>query len=145
MPELTPPRSLWQEMVAVLRGEMRDYTRGNTFRAILLLAIPMVLEMLMQSVFELVDAYFVGKLGAAALNAVGAGASLLIIVLAIAFGMTMGVTAMIARRIGENDPEGAGNVAFQSIAVAVGISIPIALVGIFLRPKCCVPLPRRNR
>ena len=90
-----PQESFWQEMIAVLRGRMRDYTRGNIFRAILLLAIPMVLEMLMQSIFELVDAYFVGKLGAAALNAVGAGASLIVIVLAIAFGMTMGVTAMV--------------------------------------------------
>ena len=127
--------SFWQEMIAVLRGRMRDYTRGNIFRAILLLAIPMVLEMLMQSIFELVDAYFVGKLGAAALNAVGAGASLIVIVLAIAFGMTMGVTAMVARRIGEKDPDGAGNVAFQAIMAAIGISVPIALVGIFLAPQ----------
>lgn len=124
-----------QEMVAVLRGEMRDYTRGSILRAILLLAVPMVMEMLMQSIFELVDAYFVGKLGAAALNAVGAGASLIIIVLAIAFGMTMGVTAMVARRIGEKDPEGAGNVAFQSIMAAIGISVPIALIGVFLAPQ----------
>ena len=130
-----PSRSLWQEMIAVLRGEMRDYTRGNILRAILLLAVPMVLEMLMQSIFELVDAYFVGQLGPAALNAVGAGASLIIIVLAIAFGMTMGVTAMVARRIGEQDREGAGNVAFQSIMAAVGISIPIAIVGILMAPQ----------
>ena len=133
MPE--PSRSLWQEMFAVLRGEMRDYTRGSILRAVLLLAVPMVTEMLMQSIFELVDAYFVGKLGAAALNAVGAGASLIIIVLAIAFGMTMGVTAMVSRRIGEKDPEGAGNVAFQAIMAAVGISVPIALIGVFLAPQ----------
>ena len=130
-----PPRSIWQEMTAVLRGEMRDYTSGSIFRAILLLAVPMVLEMLMQSIFELVDAFVVGKLGPAALNAVGAGASLVIVVFAIAFGMSMGVTAMVARRIGEKDSEGAGNVAFQSIVAAIGISVPIALIGIFLAPE----------
>lgn len=130
-----PQQSIWQEIVSVLRGHMRDYTRGSIFRAIVLLAIPMVLEMLMQSIFELVDAYFVGQLGAEALNAVGAGASLIILVLAIAFGMTMGVTAMVARRIGEKDPDGAGKVAFQAIAVAVGVSIPIAIGGILFAPQ----------
>ena len=127
--------TLWQEIRAVLRGEMRDYTRGSLLRAIVLLALPMVLEMLMQSVFELVDAFFVGQLGPEALNAVGAGASLIILVFAVAFGMTMGVTAMVARRIGEKDPEGAGNVAIQGILAAVAVSVPIALVGLFFAPQ----------
>ena len=104
-------------------------------RAIVLLAVPMVLEMLMQSVFELVDAYFVGRLGANALSAVGAGAALIILVLAIGFGLGMGVTAMIARRIGEKDVHGAGVVALQAIVVCLAISIPISLAGIFFAPE----------
>ncbi len=135
-PLLPPDRaSLWTEVRLVLRGGHKDYTQGSMARAICLLAIPMVLEMLMQSVFELVDAYFVGKLGAEALNAVGAGASLIILVLAIGFGLSMGVTAMVARRIGEKDPEGAGLVAFQALVTGGVIALPISVAGIFFAPE----------
>ncbi len=104
-------------------------------RSILLLAIPMVLEMLMQSVFELADAYFVGQLGATALGAVGAGASLIILVFAVGFGLAMGVTAMVARRIGEQDPKGASTVAMQAIIVCAVVSIPLAIPGLFFAPE----------
>ncbi len=126
---------LWAELVAVVRGEMRDYTRGSMARNIVLLAIPMVLEMLMQSVFELADAYFVGQLGPAALGAVGAGASLIIIVFAIGFGLAMSVTAMVARRIGEGNSEGASQVAMQSIIAVVAVSIPFAVLGALYAPE----------
>ena len=128
-------RTLWAEALDILRGEQRDYTRGKLARNIVLLAVPMVLEMLMQSVFELADAYFVGMLGPAALGAVGAGASLIILVFAIGFGLAMGVTAMVARRIGEKDPEGAAAVAVQAIIAVVVVSIPLAVCGILFAPQ----------
>ena len=103
--------------------------------AIVLLAIPMVLEMLMQSIFELVDAYFVGRLGADALAAVGVTGTLLILVLAVGIGLSMATTAMVARRIGEKDEEGAGVAAVQGLLIAGAISIPVSLVGIFFAPE----------
>ena len=101
MSELQEHTPFWAEVRSVIRGGTPDYTTGSMARALELLAVPMVLEMLMQSVFELVDAYFVGRLGANALSTVGAGAALIILVLAIGFRLGMGVTAMIAPRIGE--------------------------------------------
>ena len=127
--------TFWQEVRGVLRGEHRDYTSGSMARAIILLAVPMVLEMLMQSIFELVDVYFVGRLGAEALTAVGAGAALIILVFAVGFGLSMGVTAMIARRIGQKDPEGAGVIAIQALVACGMVSIPISLAGIFFAPE----------
>ena len=96
----------------------------------MLLAIPMVLEMLMQSVFELADIFFVSRLGAEAVAAVGIVASLLIFVFAIGIGLSMATTAMVARRIGEKDPRAASATAFQAILLAIGISVPIAVLGI---------------
>ena len=127
--------TLWAEVIGVLRGDLRDYTRGSMARNIVLLAIPMVLEMLMQSVFELADAYFVGQLGAAALGAVGAGATLIILVFAIGIGLAMGVTAMVARRIGEQDRGGASAAAMQAIVVVLVVSIPLAVAGILFAPQ----------
>ncbi len=124
--------TLWAEVIGVLRGDLRDYTRGSMARNIVLLAIPMVLEMLMQSVFELADAYFVGQLGAAAL---GAGATLIILVFAIGIGLAMGVTAMVARRIGEQDRGGASAAAMQAIVVVLVVSIPLAVAGILFAPQ----------
>lgn len=130
----TQPR-FWREVRDVFKGAHRDYTTGSITRAIVLLAIPMVLEMLMQSIFELVDAYFVGRIGADALAAVGVTGTLLILVMAIGIGLSMATTAMVARRIGEKDPEGAGLAAFQGLVVSAAISIPISLLGIFLAPE----------
>ena len=130
--EQHPP--LWQEVRNVLKGGHKDYTTGSMGRAIILLAIPMVLEMLMQSIFELVDAYFVGQLGADALAAVGVAGTLLILVLAIGFALSMAVTAMVARRIGEKDEEGAGVASFQALVAGAAISVPVSLLGIFFAP-----------
>ena len=104
-------------------------------RAVILLAVPMVLEMLMQSVFELADIYFVGRLGPMALSAVGAAAALIILVFAIGFGLSMGVTAMVARRIGEKDNDGASITAFQALVACAAVSIPISLIGILFAPE----------
>ena len=134
-PEQAADQPFWLEVRAVLRGQHRDYTTGSMARAIVLLAIPMVLEMVMESVFELADIYFVGRLGPEAISAVGAAAALIILVFAVGFGLSIGVTAMVARRIGEKDPEGAGVVSFQAIVACGAISIPISLAGIFFAPE----------
>ena len=122
-------------MRAVFRGAHKDYTTGSIGRAIVLLAVPMVLEMLMQSVFEVVDIYFVGRLGADAVAAVGLTGSLLILVLAVGFGLSMATTAMVARRIGEKDAEGAGVAAFQAFLAGGALSIPISVLGIVFAPE----------
>ena len=105
----TNQNGIWQAVRASLRGTQEDYTSGSLTRAITLLAIPMMLELLMESTFTLVDTYFVGKLGADAVATTGLSGAL--IVFAIAIGLSMGATA--TRRIGEGDNEGAGVAAGQ--------------------------------
>jgi putative MATE family efflux protein len=129
-----PPTStavpLWAEVRAALRGAPRDYTTGSLGRAVALLAIPMVLEMSMQSVFAVVDVYFVGRIGPEAVAVVGLSDSLLALVFAVAIGLSMGAAATVARRVGEGSPERAADAAVQSILCGVAISIPIAAAGV---------------
>ncbi|HWP45030.1 MAG TPA: MATE family efflux transporter [Blastocatellia bacterium] len=115
-------------------GTEQDFTEGSIGRAITLLAIPMVLEMSMESLFGIVDVFFVSKLGADAVAAVGLTDSLLTLVFAVAMGLSMATTAVIARRTGEKDREGAAVAAVQAIVVGVAASIPVALVGFFYTP-----------
>lgn len=130
------PRKGWRRALReALRGTEQDFTSGSLGRAIILLAIPMVLEMLMQSVFELADIFFVSRLGADAVAAVGITASLLIFVFATGIGLSMATTAMVARRVGEKDPEAASATAFQAILVAVMVSIPLAVLGVSFAPE----------
>ena len=117
-----------------IRGVPHDHTSGSLVHATVLLAIPMALEMLMQSIFELADIYFVSRLGAESVAAVGIAASLLIFVFTAGMGLSMAATAMVARRIGEKNPESASATAFQAIVVATMVSIPFALVGIAFAP-----------
>ena len=112
-----------------------EYTEGPIGRAILLLAIPMVLELVLESVFAVVDVFFVSRLGADAVATVGLTESMLTIVYAVAMGLSMGATATVARRIGERDPEGAANAAVQAIALGLFIAVPLGLFGFwFARP-----------
>ena len=118
-----------------VRGTREDYTSGSLTRAITLLAVPMMLELFMESTFGIVDIYFVSKLGADAVATVGLSASLVIVVFAVALGLSMGVTAMVARRIGEQDREGSSRVAGQAVLAAFALSIPSAAFGAVMAPQ----------
>src|SRR5688572_23555556 len=108
-----------------------DYTQGSIGRAIMLLSVPMMLEMAMESAFAVVDVYFVSSLGASAVATVGLTEGVLTLVYAVAIGFAMGTTALVARRIGEKNPGAAADSAIQAIFVAVVASIPFALAGMF--------------
>src|SRR6201992_2531224 len=122
-----PQRSLWSSLVEAVRGSHQDYTDGSLNRAILLLAVPMVLEMVLESLFAVVDVAWVGRLGADAVATVGLTESMLSLVFAVGIGLAMSTTAMVARRIGEKDPEDAAIAGVQSIFLGLTIS---AVVGI---------------
>src|SRR5919106_4235308 len=115
------PQSLWADIKESIRGSHRNYTTGPIGRAILLLAIPMVLEMIMESVFAVVDIYWVSHLSNAtdAVATVGLTESLMTLVYALAIGLSIGAMAMIARRVGEQNPDGAARAAVQAIALAL--------------------------
>jgi len=131
--ETTP--SLWSSIREAIRGSHQDYTQGSLNRAILLLAIPMVLEMVLESLFAVVDVFWVGRLGADAVATVGLTESMLSLVFAIGLGLSMSTTAMVARRIGEKDHEGASIAAMQAIWIGLGVSATIGLPCYFLAAR----------
>ncbi len=120
-------RSLWSSLVEAVRGSHQDYTSGNLNRAILLLAVPMVLEMVLESLFAVVDVFWVGRLGANAVATVGLTESMLSLVFSVAMGLSLSTTAMVARRIGEKDPEGAAHAAVQAIFLGLVVSLAIGI------------------
>ncbi|HEU4510583.1 MAG TPA: MATE family efflux transporter [Pyrinomonadaceae bacterium] len=127
--------SLWSDVKESLRGSHRDYTTGPIGRSILLLAIPMVLEMLMESIFAVVDIYWVSYLGFEAAATVGLTESLLTLIYALAIGLSIGAMAMVARRIGEKDPDGAARAAVQALVLALIVAIVLGVVGAPLAPR----------
>jgi putative MATE family efflux protein len=132
-----PPNaeSFWQTIREALHGSRRDYTEGPVGRAILLLAIPMVLEVILESVFAVADVFWVSKLGAAAVATVGLTESMMAIVYTLAVGLSIGATATVARRIGEKNPEGAARAAVQTIALGAIIAVTLGIVGVIFAPK----------
>jgi putative MATE family efflux protein len=129
------PQSLWDAIRESLRGSHRDYTKGPIGRAIIVLAVPMVLEMCMESVFAVVDIFWVAHLGADAVATVGLTESLLTVMYAVAIGLGIGATAMVARRIGEKNPEGAARAAVQAIALGLIVSVVVAITGVLFADK----------
>lgn len=124
-------RSLMRALGDAIRGTEADYTQIGIGKAIFLLAVPMILELIMESTFAIVDIYFVGTLGAPAVATVGLTETYLFLLYSIGMGLSMAVTAIVARRIGEKEKEKAGIAAVQAIILAVIISVPFALTGIF--------------
>jgi putative MATE family efflux protein len=127
--------SIWRDLREAVAGSQQDFTEGAIPRAVLLLAVPMVLEMVMESLFGIVDVFFVARLGADAVATVGLTESMLSLVFGIALGLSMATTAMVARRIGEKDPEGAAVAAVHSIGIGVVVSLVIAIVSYWLAPR----------
>jgi putative MATE family efflux protein len=121
--------SLWVDLRAALRGTNADYTTIPLNRAVFLLAVPMVLELVLESTFAVVDIFFVAQLGASAI-ATGLTETYLFLLYSIAMGLAMAVTAIVARRIGEGRGDAAALTSVQAIALSVLISVPIAVVGI---------------
>jgi putative MATE family efflux protein len=130
MTDNSPRVSLWQELGNAFGGSEADYTKISLNRAIFLLAIPMMLELVMESTFAVVDIYFVGKLGASAVATVGLTETYLFMIYAIAMGLAMAVTAIVARRIGEQQREAAAVSAIQAILIGILASLPFSVVGI---------------
>jgi len=124
------PRSIWSELRDAIRGTNADYTKIPLRRAVFLLAVPMVLELVLESTFAVVDIFFVAKLGPSAVATVGLTETYLFLLYSIAMGLAMSVTAVVARRIGENRREDAAISAVQAIFVALLVSVPFAVVGI---------------
>lgn len=124
-------RDIWD----AIRGFDHDYTQIKLSKAIMLLSIPMVLEMLMESIFALCDMYFVSRLGDEAIAVVGITESVMTLIYAIAVGLAMAITGLVARRIGEKDDRAASVAASQSIILGILISAIIAVPGVFYAPK----------
>ena len=119
--------SLFRQAVA---GSERDYTIGSIRQAVFLLAVPMIMEMMMESVFAVVDIFFVGKLGNEAVATVGLTESVLSLVYSVAIGLSIAATALVARRVGEKNPTEAAHAGMQAILFALCLSVIIAIVGI---------------
>jgi putative MATE family efflux protein len=127
--------SLWKDIRAAIAGEPQDFTEVPLPRAILLLAIPMVLEMCMESLFGVVDIFWVAKLGPSAVAAVGVTESMMTILYSIALGISMATTAMVARRIGEKNHDGASLSAVQCVVLGIVASVLITIPGVVFAPE----------
>ncbi|GEP52030.1 MATE family efflux transporter [Flavobacterium noncentrifugens] len=136
MTQITPAKGKLSLILSVikksLRGEELDFTTGSIRLSVILLAIPMMLEMMMESVFALVDLYFVGHLehSSFAIQTVGLTESVLTIIYSLAIGISMAATAVVARRIGEKDPAAAGKAGMQAILITVAIVAVISILGV---------------
>jgi putative MATE family efflux protein len=133
--ELNSNQGIWSAVRESLRGSHRDYTVGPIGRSVILLAIPMVLEMLMESLFAVADIFWVSHLGPDAVATVGLTESLLTFMYALAIGLSIGATAMVARRIGEKNPDGAARAAVQALVLGLLVSAAFAAIGVPLAPK----------
>lgn len=128
-------RSVWSYLKESLNSEHQDFTTGSIRKAIFLLAVPMILEMCMESVFAVVDIFFVGKLGLRAAATVGLTESFLTIVYSVAIGLSMAATAMVARRVGEKNYNGAAKAGAQAAILSFAVIVAISCIGFFFSEK----------
>ena len=117
-----------------IKGDEKNFTSGSINRAIVLLSIPMILEMIMEALFAVVDVYFVSKVSVNAVATVGLTESVITLVYSIAIGLSMATTAMVSRRIGEGNKDSASSAAFQAIMITVVISVAISILGLIFAP-----------
>ena len=135
LPPGDEPEGFWPTVREALRGaEGRDFTEGPIGRALLLLAVPMVLEVALESVFAVVNVFWVNRLGAEAVAVVGLTEAMFSIIYALGMGLGIGATAMVARRIGEKRPDQAAGVAVQAVLLGLLVALPISLGGGFFAP-----------
>jgi len=124
-------KSFWQLVRQSLAGGEHDFTKGSLPRAVFLLAVPMILELSMESVFAVVDIFFVSRLGAGAIATVGLTESVITILYSIAIGLSTAATAIVARRIGEKNKEAAGRAGAQAIVVSIFFTLILSAIGVF--------------
>lgn len=127
-------RKIWQIIRQSLNGEEQDYTQGSIPRAVFLLAIPMILELSMESVFAVVDIFFVSKLGQDAIATVGLTEAVLTIVYSVAIGLSTAATAIVARRVGEKNAEGAAHAGAQALIVSLITTVVLSIQGLVFAP-----------
>src|SRR5689334_4792148 len=127
--KLTTAR-VWDAIKESLRGGEQDYTQGSIPRAVFLLAIPMILELSLESVFAVVDMFFVSKLGENAIATVGLTESVITIIYSVAIGLSTAATAIVARRIGEKNPDDAAHAGAQSMVVALIVTLLLSIPGV---------------
>jgi putative MATE family efflux protein len=129
------PRGLWPTLGAAIRGLRIDYTTAPVGQAVIMLAVPMVMEMAMESIFAVADVFWVAHLGADAVATVGLTESMMTLIYTAAMGLSIGATALVARRTGEHDPEGAARAAGQSILLGLGMAAAIGLLAAPFAPS----------
>lgn len=122
---------LWATLRQALGSDEQDFTTGSIGRAIFLLSVPMVLEMLMESLFGIVNVFWVSRLGAEAIAIVGTTEALLVLVFGIAMGLSMATTALVARRVGEGNPQAAGRAGAQAILLGMAVSLVLGVIAFF--------------
>jgi putative MATE family efflux protein len=120
----------FETILQSLRGEAFDYTQGSLRKAVFLLAVPMILELSLESVFAVVDMFFVGKLGKNAITTVGLTESVITIIYSVAIGLSTAATAVVARRIGEKNTDAAAHAGAQSLIIAFAITILLSIAGV---------------
>jgi putative MATE family efflux protein len=128
-------QSLWSTVKEAIRGSHQDFTEAPIGRAVVLLAVPMVLETMMESVFVVADVFFVGRLGPDAVATVGITESLMTVMYALAIGLSIGAAATVARRVGEKDPDSAGRSAVQSVLMGLGAAAIFGMIGTLYGPQ----------
>src|SRR5687767_8783182 len=121
----------WTLFWEAVRGSHRDYTVGPVGPSLVMLSVPMVLEMAMESLFAVVDVFYVSRVSADAVATVGVTESMLTIVYTVAMGFGIGAMAVVARRIGEKDDEGAAQAAVQAIALGLLVALVVGVIGFF--------------